>query len=185
MISRRFHLLWLLLFGASSVQAEIVSLQLGPDMALFQYVTESLGRIELEGSYLYAKNGDNSDYLLQIGGQVRGESDNAPIIVTVGGRMYYGQANNSDIGGLGLGGALGYAPESWNGFGLGGYLYFVPNIVAFSDTNSMLEYGISGHFQVSSQAIVVLGFKQLNADIVNKGSYSLVSSPYVGVDLYF
>jgi len=186
----RFVSIFILSVTSMAVYADNLKVMLSGDMARVMYVSESLGqslgRVELEGGYLYSEqHDDTSDYLTHLGIQVRGESLDAPLVVTVGARLYFGNARDNSIGGLGLGGELLMAPDGWNGFGIGGYLHFVPGVVAFSNAEGLLEYGITANFQVSSQATVNLGWQKIKVDLENQADRTIDDGIYLGVNLAF
>ncbi len=191
MILRFVYVGLLFMFTATaSVRADVFRIQLSDDMARLMYVSESfgqsLGRMELEGGYLYSKKNDTvSDYLLHVGTQVRGESLDAPLIITIGGRLYYGRADDHSIGGMGLGGDLALMPEAWNGFGIGAYLYFVPSVITFNDADGMHEVGVTANFQVTSQALVQLGLQQIKVDLKDAPDRTIDEGLYLGVNLQF
>lgn len=183
-----FLLFWM---TATVVQGQELEFQLSDDMARVMYTSATLGqnygRLELEGGFLYADDDvrPSSDFLLHFGTQVRGESVDVPLIVAVGARLYYGEAGQFDVGGLGIGGDVLFMPESWKGLGIGAFLYVVPSIVSFKDADGMNEYGISLNFNITSQALITLGYQNIEADIENAGTYTIDDGPYLGIGLSF
>jgi len=175
MSSRIAYLLLLFLFSSVSYSQEL-EFQLSDDMARIMYTSstigENYGRLELEGGFLDADDDKrpSSDYRLHFGTHVRGESVDAPIIVAVGARLYYGEAAQYDIGGLGLGGDILLMPESWKGLGIGAFLYVVPSVVAFQDSDGMNEYGVTLNYQITSQALITIGYQNIETDIKNVSS---------------
>ena len=184
------YLLLLLLFSSVTYSQEL-EFQLSDDMARIMYTSsaigENYGRLELEGGLLYADDDErpSSDYLLHFGAQVRGESVDAPIIVAVGARLYFGEAAEYDIGGLGIGGDVMFMPESWKGIGIGAFLYVVPSIVAFQDSDGLNEYGVTLNWQITSQALISVGYQDIETDIENAGTYTIDDGPYLGITLSF
>ena len=170
-----------------SARADYLDAQVWSDYFRIMYGNDSIGqnagRLELGVGYLYSKQNTTSDYLLNFDVGVRGESLDAPVIVAVGGRVYYGKANDRTVGGLGIG-AL-YFPQNWNGFGFGGHLYWVPEILSFSDSEGMLEYGVSANYQINSQAQVKLGWQSIDVDLENRGNYNISDGPYLGINITF
>jgi hypothetical protein len=183
-----FLLFWL---TATVAHGQELEFQLSNDMARVIYTSAAMGqnygRLELEGGFLYADDDDrpSSDYLLHFGTQVRGESVDAPLIVAVGARLYYGEAGISDVGGLGIGGDVILMPESWKGLGIGAFLYVVPSIVSFQDADGMNEYGVTLNFQITSQALITLGYQNIEADIKDAGTYTIDDGAYLGLGLSF
>ena len=184
---------FLLLFWVTATVAygQELEFDLSNDMARIMYtsaaVGQNYGRLELEGGFLYADDNDrpSSDFLLHFGTQVRGESVDAPLIVAVGARLYYGEAGPYDVGGLGIGGDVMLMPQSWKGLGVGAFLYVVPSIVSFKDADGMNEYGVTFNWQITSQALITLGYQNIEADIENAGTYTIDDGPYLGIGLSF
>lgn len=176
---------------AGPVRADILNIQLGDDYARIRYVNESLaqsvGRMEVDMGYLYSTRNTTSDYLLHAGLQVRGESLDAPVIVSVGARLYYGQAADYTVGGFGLGAGAEMMPESWNGFGFGVYGYFVPQVVSFADANGLSELGATFNFQITEQAMIQVGIQRVVVDVApnNIGNHTVDDGIYIGLNMLF
>ncbi|MGD8546625.1 MAG: YfaZ family outer membrane protein [Thiohalophilus sp.] len=177
---------------SSTASADAIKAYLGSDVARFAYATEAFGqqfgRLETEFGFLYTdRNGGvrEDDYLAHLGLQVRGESLDAPLIASVGGRIYFGEASTHNISGIGLGGDVLLMPESWGGFGLGGFLYYAPNVVSFQDADSITEWGIFGSFQVTPQASIKAGVQNIEADIDGGGTAEITDEAFVGVEIRF
>lgn len=177
---------------SNSASAEAIKAYLGSDVARFTYATEAFGqqfgRLETEFGFLYTdRNGGvrEDDFLAHLGLQVRGESLDAPLIASIGGRIYYGEASRFDISGIGLGGDVLLLPESWGGFGLGGFLYYAPNVVSFQDADSITEWGVFGSFQVTPQASILAGVMNIEADIDGGGTAEITDEAFVGVEIRF
>lgn len=176
---------------ATVVHGQELEFQLSNDMARVIYTSAAMGqnygRLELEGGFLYADDDDrpSSDYLVHLGTQVRGESVDLPLIVAVGARLYYGEAGTADVGGLGIGGDVILMPETWKGLGIGAFLYVVPSIVSFQDADGMNEYGVTLNFQITSQALITLGYQKIEADIKDAGTYTIDDGAYLGLGLSF
>lgn len=170
-------------------RADYLEAQVWSDYFRIMYGNDSIGqnagRLELGVGYLYSKQNPTSDYLLNFDVGVRGESLDAPVIVAVGGRLYYGRAGDQDVGGLGIGAGALYFPQNWNGFGFGGHLYWVPEILSFRDSEGMLEYGISANYQINSQAQVMLGWQSIDTDFDNGSNYTIADGPYLGLNITF
>jgi len=179
------------LLATGIARADIANIQLGDDYFRLRYVNESLaqsvGRMELDMGYLYSVRNSTSDYLLHLGGQVRGESLDAPVIVSVGARLYYGSAADVSVGGFGIGAGAEMMPESWNGFGFGIYGYFVPSVVSFGDADGLTELGATFNFQVTEQAMVQLGIQRVAVSLTgtNAGTHTIDDGFYLGLNILF
>ncbi len=179
------------LLATGIARADIANVQLGDDYFRIRYVNETLaqsvGRMELDLGYLYSVRNTTSDYLLHLGAQVRGESLDAPVIVSVGGRLYYGSAGGVSVGGFGIGAGAEMMPESWNGFGFGLYGYFVPSVVSFGDSDGLSELGVTFNFQVTEQAMVQLGLQRVAVSLTgtNAGTHTIDDGFYLGLNVLF
>lgn len=180
----------LLLFVSISAQAQNIRIQLSDDVARFFYSTEIMGQkfggLELETGLLYT---DDSDYMLSVGAMVRGESVDMPIIVGVGGRMYYGDfdkgAVDKTIGAFAIGGEMLVSPASWKGFGIGASLFHAPSVTSFSDADSFTEYNFTLNYQITAQANIYIGKQKIEADIDGRGDVELEDDTFIGIDMSF
>lgn len=182
----RILLLALTLLLSSNAHSEDINIQLSSDTARFMYITEAFGqdfgRLELEAGFLYH---DNSDTLVNLGLLVRGESVSVPMIVSIGARAYYSTISTYDAAAIAIGGDLLLAPESWGGLGLGVNYYTAPGVVAFGDADDLTEYGAYINYQITPQANIAIGYKQIDISIVNVGDLEFDKGSYFGLNLTF
>lgn len=183
---RRIILLVTALLMSNVATAEEINIQLASDTARFMYMTEAFGqdfgRLELEVGFLYNENGDS---LFNAGLLVRGESVTAPLIVAIGARAYVAEVGTYNISVIAIGGDLLFGPESWGGFGMGAFLYTAPGVVSFSDADGLTEFGAYLNFQVTPQARMALGYKEIRASIINVGDVEIDKSAYFGINISF
>lgn len=187
---QRIILLVTALFAGNAVSASELNVQLGSDTARFMYLTEAFGqdfgRLELEAGFLYD---ENDDVLVNAGLLVRGESVSVPLIVSIGGRAYYSQVTTTtgeyDVGAITIGGDLLLSPESWGGFGLGGFFYTAPGVVSFGDADGLTEFGVYANFQITPQARMAVGYKEITASIENQPDHEIDKGAYFGLNISF
>ncbi len=173
-----------------TAQAQGIRIQLSDEVARFFYSTEIMGEkfggLELEAGLLYT---DDSDYLLSVGTMVRGESVDMPIIVGVGGRLYYGDfdsnARDATIGALAIGGEVLVSPASWKGFGIGASLFHAPSVTSFSDAEDFTEYNFTLNYQITAQANIYIGTQVIESEIENVGDVELDDDTFIGIDMQF
>lgn len=178
---------------SSTASAEAIKAYLGSEAARFSYATEAFGqqfgRLETEFGVLITDHPEvarQDDYLAHLGLQVRGESLDFPLIVSVGGRVYYGEASTYDVSGIGIGGDLLLLPESWGGFGLGGFFYYAPGVVSFQDAEKIREWGLFASFQITPQASIVAGMQNVEAELDNNlGTVEIEDGGFFGIDIRF
>ncbi len=190
----RLRLFSFLLTATVSVSAlaDSMTAQLSNDNARFRYnmsgLGQSFGNLETSAGFLYTDNstGKNS-YLLDVGAFVRGESVEAPIIVSIGGRIYAGKAKDYTVYAVGLGGDVTLAPESWSGFGVGAFFTIAPSVVAFGDSDGLVEYGATLNFEISPQASVQLGYQKIDVEIStnNVGTINIDNGGFFAVHIKF
>ncbi len=183
----RILLIVMALLASQVSRAEEMNMQLSNDTARFMYLTEAFGqdfgRLELEAGFLYSQQGNT---LLNAGLMVRGESVSLPILVAIGGRLYLAQVGSYSVGAIGIGGDLLLVPESWNGFGIGAYLYTSPGVVTFADAENLNEFGIYMNFQVTPQARIAVGYQQIDTTIRNNvGTVLIDQGAYFALNLSF
>lgn len=182
----RIILLVTALFASNAASAAEFNLQLGSDTARFMYLTEAFGqdfgRLELEAGFLY---NENDDSLFNAGLLVRGESVSVPLIVSIGARAYVAKIGTYDVAAIAIGGDLLLSPDSWGGFGLGGFFYLAPGVVAFNDAEGLTEFGVYANFQVTPQARMAIGYKEITAELNNSADYEIDKGAYFGLNISF
>ncbi len=166
---RLFSILVTVIISSSAI-ADSMTAQLSNDSARFRYnmsgLGQSFGNLESSFGFLYTDNSDaQNSYLLDVGSFVRGESVEAPIIVSIGGRFYAGKAQDYTVYAVGLGGDVLLLPDAWGGFGVGAFFLIAPGVVSFADSDGLLDYGVNLIFEVSPQASVLLGYQKVEVDI--------------------
>ncbi len=188
---RLFSFLVMVIMSSSAI-ADSMTAQLSNDSARFRYnmsgLGQSFGNLESSIGFLYTDNSDSKNsYLLDVGAFVRGESVEAPIIVSIGGRLYGGKAQDYTVYAVGLGGDVLMLPEAWGGFGMGAFFMIAPGVVSFGDADGLLDYGASLIFEVSPQATVLLGYQKVEADIkaTGVGTISIDNGAFFGVHVKF
>lgn len=183
---QRIILMLAALFISNAAFAEEVNIQLSDKSARFMYLTqasgENFGRLELEAGFLY---NDKNDYLVNAGLLVRGESVSIPLIVSIGARGYYANFATYNIAAIAIGGDLLLSPESWGGGGAGVFYYTAPEIISFADAKDLTEYGIYVNFQITPQARISVGYRQIEAGIKNAAKLTMDSGAYFGLNLSF
>ncbi|VAX05813.1 hypothetical protein MNBD_GAMMA25-602 [hydrothermal vent metagenome] len=188
---RLFSFLVIVIMSSSAI-ADSMTAQLSNDSARFRYnmsgLGQSFGNLESSIGFLYTDNSDSKNsYLLDVGAFVRGESVEAPIIVSIGGRLYGGKAQDYTVYAVGLGGDVLMLPEAWGGFGMSAFFMIAPGVVSFGDADGLLDYGASLIFEVSPQATVLLGYQKVEADIkaTGVGTISIDNGAFFGVHVKF
>ena len=184
-MQRSIILSFLILFS-SIANAQSINAQLSGDSARFDYSSdvlgEALGRLELNAGILY---NENDDYAVSAGLQVRGENLDAPLLVSLGARAYYGEVRIYTATVIALGGDVVFAPISIPGFEIGAHFYIAPEPVAFSDSIGLLDYGIRVGYQVIPLSTVYLGYQKFEIEIQNVGDVLLDDGIVFGLNIQF
>jgi len=142
---------------------------------------------QVDVGYLYIDT-DTSENLGVLHGGILATGDasgTGNLIVGVGGRGYLFDADNSDGAAIGLGGSLRATMPGFNRLGLGGHLYFAPDILAFSDVEEFFEYGLRADYEVLRNATVYAGFRQVKVQVTGAGDETIDSGFHGGLQLSF
>lgn len=178
-----------LLLASNNLFAQNIDIQLSNQSARFNYATaiwgKQYGRAELEAGALYNDKNTTNNYAAHVGLRVYNNSYESPLELSVGARLYYAYVAHSTALALALGGTVRYAPQPLHGFGLRGEFYYAPKVVSFNDANGFTEYGFGVDYQLMPQATVYLAYRNVKADIKNRGHLVVDKGTYVGVQMRF
>lgn len=132
-------------------------------------------------------NRDTHDWVASAGLIARGtrEGPKARTEAGVGGKVYVVSVGDSDIEALGLGGEVRVFPG--NGpIGVGGYVYYAPDIVTGGDGKKFWETGVHVDFEVvRDTADIYVGYRKLRAELVDNSRVTVDSGGHVGVRINF
>ncbi|MEJ2360893.1 MAG: YfaZ family outer membrane protein [Gammaproteobacteria bacterium] len=194
MFKSRLLIAAMLLFCVHSAFADMLNVQLSNHTGRFVYSTESFGGqygpIDMEGGLFF--NQDN-DKILHFGLMVRNDTMDAPLVISVGARAYYGDVGHkagqirTKFAAIAVGGELLVIPDNLGGFGFGAFYYLAPSVVTYMDANRFNEYGVRLNYEVTRQADISLGYRKISVDLNNNnvGKQTVDSSVYFGIGLRF
>jgi hypothetical protein len=126
------------------------------------------------------------DTLYHAGLHVSGEnwSQSGTFDISIGGRLYYATPGNVDLMALAIGGDIRFSPA--HRFGIGGHIYYAPDITSFQDAKRFQETGIRVDYQLLPQAFVYLGYRQIEVDIENGAKdVELDDDAHIGIKMLF
>ena len=105
--------------------------------------------------------------------------------VGIGGKFYVISIGDEDIHALGLGGQVRVFPN--NGpIGVGGYLFYAPDIVTSGDGKNFWEAGASVDFEVvKNRASVYVGYRKVRAELNNDVHVTIDSGGHAGLRISF
>ena len=110
----------------------------------------------------------------------------SPLIFGVGGKFLYIAPQGIDNGeALAVGAHFRYTWPYFNRFGIGGELYYAPNIVSFQNVDRFWEGRVTLNYQVLQQGDVYVGYRYVSAAFGSGPNATLDSSVIVGLSLNF
>jgi hypothetical protein len=101
----------------------------------------------------------------------------------LGAKIYVSSANGNSITAAAIGGQATYFLQS-SKFGVGGYLYYSPDIITFGGT-SFTEYGVRAEYQMIETASVYVGIHNIAVDPDAGGTVKIDDGLHVGINLRF
>lgn len=172
----RLRLVQIFLFYMVSVtaQAEGVVAMLSSDSARFFYSSQMWGQqagpIELETGIMF---NEDDNLLVNFGMMLRNDNLDSPVIISLGGRSYLANVNDSDtvatedfkVVALALGVEILFVPDNMGGLGLGFNYFYAPDILAAGDSEGVTEFGVKLDYQLTPQANLFVGYQSIKADI--------------------
>ena len=165
----RLTTLALIFYGLSSqLHANDVELALSKDTAQFTFRSDSSmigwGGADMAFSLFY---NDNNDILGQVGlMQLRPPSEQNPVSLGVGAKLYLGSLDNpsSNIFALAISGEIRYTFPGNMPMAI--YLNgnWAPDITSFSDTKEVLDFNLGYQIEVLPQTTAFVGYRYLKVD---------------------
>ena len=172
------------LASSSIALADSIDISLSNDSAQAIYTT-GWRTAEFNAGALYVN--DPNDWVVSAGLLAQGEqkSGGARIEAGLGGKTYYASVGNQDLLALGLGGQLRVFPN--NGIvGIGGYLYYAPDIVTLIDGKKFWEMGVNVEVEIIKKtASLYLGYRKVRADFDNNTNVTVDKGTHAGVKILF
>ncbi|MFO7593240.1 MAG: YfaZ family outer membrane protein [Pseudomonadota bacterium] len=191
----KFRAVGLFLLGAVStaVTADNLDVNLRDEAirAIYTMDMQSRGKggVSTEFGLLYSEDQKKlDDTLYHLGLNVTGEnwSQSGTFAITLGGRAYFSSSDQGDMAALAFGGALRFSPV--HRVGVGGHVYYAPDITSFMDIKSFRETGVRVDYQILPQAFVYLGYRNIEVDLEdNLGghNFELDDDAHIGFKLLF
>ncbi len=171
--------------SAGTATADSFDLNLHDDALRLTYSTGMNGMrgLSVDGGILYQEDTAN---LYHVGLSVSGEnwSKAGVFDISIGGRAIYSSPEHvGDAAAVGLGGRVRFSPA--HRVGIGGHLYYAPNILSFADSERYVEMGVRLDYQLLPQAFVYVGWRSVEIRFENHGDVELDESGHVGMKLLF
>jgi hypothetical protein len=189
-LKSRFLLIVLCSLFSSASLARSFDINLSDSAAQFRYSSlvgaTNYGRTEMTLGVLY---NEDDNYLAEVALLVIDEAGTKTpgLELGVGPKLWIGGSDNSDveIGGIGLGGQVRYKNLNSPRIIYGASLFYSPDIVAFLDAETILEYDIRIEYELLPTANVYLGYRNIESDIKNRKNVEIDESVIIGLRFKF
>ena len=107
-------------------------------------------------------------------------TQNSPVRIGVGGKVYGYSTDDADGGALAIGGFARYTPANLGGLGFAGHAYYAPSVLSFDDTENIVDLAVRVEYKLLPTAMVYLGYRFFEAseedqdlEIANAGHFGL------------
>ncbi len=172
---------------AAQAAADTLDLNLHDDALRATYsraVGASRG-LEMDIGYLYVEERSEDANMFHAGLQVTGQnwSKQGNFDIGVGGRVVFVDAGPFEGSNIAVGGRVRFSPMPR--VGLGGSLYYAPNITSFMDSEEYVEWNLAVDYQLLTQAFVYLGYRKVEIDVENGGTAELDDHLHLGLRMTF
>lgn len=181
--------LFILSSVSTVVSADNIDLNLRDEAIRASYTMEvsDTSGLNAELGLLYSEDKDKlDDTLFHAGLHVSGEnwSQSGTFDISIGGRVYHTNPGDLDLTAIGFGGQVRFSPV--HRLGIGGHVYYAPEITSFDDAETFIESGVRVDYQVLPQAFVYVGYRNIEVDIVDgPDDVELDDNAHVGIKLLF
>jgi hypothetical protein len=137
---------------------------------------------DINFGYLYSTSGDWAGNLglLVLGREYGADSK---MEGGLGVKAFITSVGGESIAALSIGGQATFFPRS-SKFGLGGYLYFSPDIITFGG-KGLAQYGVRAEYQMVETASVYIGLHKLEIENDASVKASIDDGLHIGVNLRF
>lgn len=168
---------------AQPVWADSLDLNLH-DKAMRVIYSHALANRGLESEFGLLFDEDDN-YLTNIGVKVTGEnwSDSGTFDITMGVRAVYADISPIDAAAIGVGGGVRFSPV--HRLGIGGQIYYAPNILSFSDAKRYTEASVRIDYQLLVQGFVYVGYRRIEFDLEGGGELTVDDEGHVGMKILF
>ncbi len=105
----------------------------------------------------------------------------------LGAGIYYASLDkpNGNVGALALGFGLKYTIPGNTPVGLGGSIFYAPDVTTFSDGNSLVDLKLRAEIDVLPSATAFLGYRKLASDLTSGGEHKMDDNIHVGIRIQF
>jgi len=90
-------------------------------------------------------------------------TQNSPVKIGIGGKAYVYVTDDEEGGALAIGGFARYMPPELNGLGFSGHAYYAPSVLAFGETENLMDLGARIEYKLLPTAMIYLGYRFVEA----------------------
>ncbi|QKT03265.1 hypothetical protein HUS23_05310 [Ectothiorhodospiraceae bacterium 2226] len=171
--------------AAPGAMARSLDVNLSDESARVLYSTRmatgEYGHSDVEFGFMY---NEDSNAAVTAGLHIFNHGLAGPNYLGLGGRIYGIQTDDADGLALALGGQGRWAPPELGGVGLGGHLYYAPRIVSFLDADRVQEVGVRLDYQLIPHAFIYVGHRDIRMKLSN-GTERVDRGAHLGFKLLF
>lgn len=178
---RRHLLAIMLLVTAGAVKADGLDIFINNNTVSVDYLTTYRGA-DIGFGFLTSTSGNwvANAGLLVLG---REYGSGSKMEGGLGAKIYFSSVGGNSITAAAIGGQMTYFPQS-SKFGVGGYLYYSPDIITFGGT-SFIEYGVRAEYQLIETASAYVGLHNITVNPDAGGNVNIDDGLHVGINLRF
>lgn len=172
-----------LLMSSAVYAGGTLDLSINDNMVGLDYDATRMGSpMHVSAGFLHHE--DDGD-LMSVGlNAVDVRSQQSPLRIGVGGKVYGYFTDTNDSGALAIGGFARYMPAELNGLGFGGHAYYSPSVLSFSTTENLVDVGARVEYMLIPTAMVYLGYRFVEAND-EKGDIEVVNAGHFGLRINF
>ena len=178
---RRIYLAIFLSVTAGAVKADGLDIFLNDKTVGVEYLTTYRGS-DISFGFL---TGASSNWVVSAGLLVLGTEYGADSKIEggLGAKVYLSSIGGNSIVAAAIGGQVIYFPQSLK-FGVGGFLYYSPDIITFGGT-SFIESGIRAEYRMLETASVYVGLHNVTVSPDSGSTVKVDDGFHVGINLRF
>lgn len=178
---RKHFIAIILLVTAGAVKADGLDIFINNNTVSVDYLTTYRGS-DINAGFLASTSGN---WVANVGLLVLGREygSGSKMEGGLGAKVYLSSVGGDSIVAAAIGGQVTYFPQS-SKFGVGGYLYYSPDIITFGGT-SFIEYGVRAEYQLIETASIYMGLHSIVVNPDAGGSVNIDDGLHVGINLRF
>lgn len=178
---RRIYLAIILLAATGIVRADGLDIFLNDRTVSVEYLTNYRGS-DISVGFLTSTS---SNWVASAGLLVLGREygSNSKIEGGLGVKIFLSSVASNSVLAAAIGGQVIYFPRT-SKIGLGGFLYYSPDIITFGGT-SFLEYGVRAEYRLIETASIFIGLHNVAVSPDAGGTVKIDDGLHIGINLRF